>query len=57
MTYLHYVIAAYAAFALLLLWDWLMPRWQIRDALRAARRRAARRQSAAPAADTLLSRD
>ena len=43
MSYLHYVIAAYAVFVLFLLWDALVPRLQVRQQLRAARLRAARR--------------
>ena len=42
MNYLSYVIAAYALFALVMLWDFLAPRLQIRRELRAARLRAAR---------------
>ena len=54
MSYRDYVIAAYAVFAVVMLWDWLAPKLQ----LRAARLRAARRQ-AAPPPDTErpLSRD
>ncbi|MBE2210599.1 MAG: heme exporter protein CcmD [Xanthomonadaceae bacterium] len=46
MSYRDYVIAAYAVFALMLLWDWLAPKLAISRALRAAlqlsKRRAAR---------------
>ena len=42
MSYLEYVIAAYAAFVVVMLWDWLSPRLQVRAQLRAARLRAAR---------------
>ena len=51
MTYLEYVIGAYAVFALVLAWDFLAPRLQVRRELRAARQRAARdtRRAAAPA--------
>ena len=42
MSYQNYVIAAYAVFAVMLIWDYLMPRLQIRAALRAVRLRAAR---------------
>ena len=42
MSYQNYVIAAYAIFAAVMLWDWLAPRLQIRQQLRAARLRAAR---------------
>ena len=50
MTYLEYVIGAYAVFALVLGWDFLAPRLQVRRELRAARQRVARdaRRSAAP---------
>ena len=42
MSYLSYVTAAYAVFAIVLLWDFLAPRLQIRRELRAARMRATR---------------
>ena len=42
MNYREYVIAAYAVFATVLLWDFIVPRLQIRAALRAARLRASR---------------
>lgn len=42
MSYRDYVIAAYAVFAIVLLWDYIAPRLQIRAALRAVRQRAAR---------------
>ena len=42
MSYLPYVIGAYAAFALALLWDFLAPRLQLRRQLRAVRLRARR---------------
>jgi heme exporter protein D len=48
MSYLNYVIAAYAVFAIVLAWDFVATRWQIRRELRGARLRAAR-QAAAPA--------
>lgn len=47
MTYLEYVIAAYAVFAVVLLWDMLAPQLQIRRELRQARLRARRREAAA----------
>jgi len=43
LNYQHYVIAAYAVFVLVLLWDWLAPIALIRQQLRAARRRVQRR--------------
>jgi len=50
VSYLPYVIGAYAVFALVLLWDFLAPRLQIRRELRAARLRAAReRKPSVPA--------
>ena len=46
MSYRDYVIAAYAVFAVMLLWDWLAPKFAIARARRAseqlARRRSAR---------------
>ena len=42
MTYLPYLVAAYAVFVLVLLWDFLAPRLQLRRELRAARLRAVR---------------
>ena len=47
MSYQGYVIAAYAVFAIVLLWDAISPRLQIRRELRAARLRAARDASRA----------
>lgn len=54
MTYLPYVIGAYAFFAIVLLWDFVVPRLQIRQQLRAARARGTR--SARPAAPVELNR-
>ena len=52
MTYLEYVIGAYAVFALVLARDFLAPRLQVRRELRAARLRAAReRKPAGPAVE------
>ncbi|MGN6224722.1 heme exporter protein CcmD, partial [Pseudoxanthomonas sp.] len=45
MNYLPYVIAAYAVFGMVLAWDYVAPRLQVRQQLRAARLRAARRPS------------
>ena len=42
MNYREYVIAAYAVFALVLVWDFVVPQLQVRTALRAARLRASR---------------
>jgi len=47
MSYLGYVIAAFAVFLVVLGWDALAGAVQVRRELRAARRRAAR-QAAAP---------
>ena len=44
MTYLPYVIAAYAVFAVVLGWDYLAPRLQVRQQLRAAKLRVSRRK-------------
>ncbi|MFT4198091.1 MAG: heme exporter protein CcmD, partial [Pseudoxanthomonas sp.] len=41
MSYLHYVLAAYAVFVVVLAWDFLVPGLQLRGLLRAARRRRA----------------
>jgi heme exporter protein D len=56
VSYLAYVVAAYAVFAAVLLWDFVSPRLQLRRALRAVRLRAAR-AVATPAHDAPLSRD
>jgi len=59
MSYLGYVIAAYAVFVGVLLWDVLAARWQVRRALRQARARRQRqrdRAGAGPAADAELLR-
>ena len=42
MSYQNYVVGAYAVFAAVLLWDFVVPRLQIRRELRAARLRKAR---------------
>lgn len=42
MSYLNYVIAAYAVFAVVLGWDFVATQLQIRRELRGARLRAAR---------------
>ncbi|HVJ36262.1 MAG TPA: heme exporter protein CcmD [Stenotrophomonas sp.] len=44
MNYLGYVIAAYAVFIGVLLWDVLAARWQVRRALRQARARRQRQR-------------
>ena len=45
MSYLEYVVAAYAVFVVVLGWDYVATRLQIRRELRNARRRAARERS------------
>ena len=42
MNYQNYVIGAYAVFVVVLLWDFVVPRLQIRRELRAAKLRKAR---------------
>lgn len=42
MTYLEYVIGAYAVFAVVMLWDFLAPRLKIARVLREVRMRAKR---------------
>ncbi|MEF9978287.1 MAG: heme exporter protein CcmD [Thermomonas sp.] len=56
MSYREYVIAAYAVFAVVMLWDWLAPQLQVRAALRAVRLRASRAANRAPATNTELER-
>ena len=48
MTYLGYVVAAYAVFVIVLAWDFVSPRLQIRRVLREIRQR--RTRAAAPRA-------
>jgi heme exporter protein D len=43
MSYLPYVVAAYCVFAIVLGWDFIAPRLQVRQQLRAAKLRIARR--------------
>jgi heme exporter protein D len=58
VSYLPYVIGAYAVFVLVLLWDFLAPRVQVGRTLRAARLRATRerRPAGSPDRDAELSR-
>lgn len=56
MSYQEYVVAAYAVFAAVLLWDFVSPRLQLRRELRAARQRSLR-TPAPPVHDAPLSRD
>jgi len=45
MNYLGYVIAAYAVFAAVMLWEWLIPHLHIRRLLRTARQREQRQRA------------
>ncbi|HSD17120.1 MAG TPA: heme exporter protein CcmD [Thermomonas sp.] len=56
MSYREYVIAAYAIFVVVMLWDWLAPKLQLRAALRAVRLRASRSANRTPASTTELER-
>jgi heme exporter protein D len=58
MTYFKYVALAYAVFFIVLAWDFIVPRLQIRQQLREARARISRtsRTSNAPQVDEELSR-
>ena len=49
MSYFGYVLAAYAVFAIVLLWDFAVPQLQVRRELRAARLRATRESAPGPA--------
>ena len=51
MSYQNYVIGAYAVFAVVLLWDFVVPRLQIRRELRAARLRKAREKKPSPSVE------
>jgi heme exporter protein D len=51
MNYLPYVIAAYVVFAVVLAWDYVAPRLQVRQQVRAARLRLARRNAPAAPVD------
>jgi heme exporter protein D len=48
MSYLPYVIAAYCVFAIVLGWDYVAPRLQVRQQLRAAKLRVVRRKDTIP---------
>lgn len=57
MTYFKYVAMAYAVFFVVLAWDFIVPRLQIRQQLREVRSRAARaKRTAAAPVDEELSR-
>lgn len=47
MSYFTYVAMAYAVFVIVLAWDFIMPRLQVRKLLRDARNRAVRAKRAA----------
>ena len=51
MSYLPYLVGAYAVFVLVFLWDFLAPRLQLRRELRAVRLRARRARTPATRAD------
>jgi len=51
VSYRDYVTAAYAVFAAVLLWDYVVPRLRIRQLLRSARLLAARRAAASSASE------
>ena len=57
MSYREYVIAAYAVFVVVLLWDLVAPRLQVRRQLRGAKLRAARTAPAATPTGLPLTRD
>ena len=56
MSYAGYVVAAYAVFAAVLLWDFVAPRIRIAQVLRAVRLLARREAARAGAADAELKR-
>lgn len=56
MSYLPYVIAAYAVFVLVLLWDLIAGRWQVRRALKVAQARRLRERKRVLPSDAELSR-
>jgi len=47
MNYVEYVALAYGVFVLVLLWDFITPRWQLRQYLRQARKQIQRSQRVA----------
>jgi heme exporter protein D len=57
MSYQAYVVAAYCVFAVVLLWDFVAPRLQLRQQLRAARMRIARTRAAGTDRNIPLSRN
>jgi heme exporter protein D len=57
MSYEAYVVAAYSVFVVVLLWDFVAPRLQLRQQLRAARMRVARTRAAGADRNIPLSRN
>lgn len=57
MSYLTYVIAAYLVFVVVLLWDWVAPRIQLKQELRTAKLRATRIATKDKDTGSPLSRD
>ena len=58
MSYREYVIAAYTVFVVVLLWDLVAPRLQVRQQMRTAKLRAARTtQATTTQTDLPLTRD
>ncbi len=58
MSYRDYVMAAYAVFAVMLLWDYVVPKLLLRASLRAIRQRERRALvTQSPSPDAPLSRD
>ncbi|WP_342315261.1 heme exporter protein CcmD [Lysobacter sp. FW306-1B-D06B] len=55
MSYQNYVVAAYAVFVIVLTWDFIATKLQIRRELRGARLRASR-EAARPGKDAELTR-
>ena len=54
MSYLNYLIAAYAVFVIVLGWDYVATRLQIRRELRNARLRMAREAARTPTSNELV---
>ncbi|MDB6164578.1 MAG: Heme exporter protein [Xanthomonadaceae bacterium] len=54
MTYFNYVVAAYMVFAVVMLWDFVVPRLQLRAQLRAARLRVVRQHEPRATSSELL---
>ncbi|PPU76777.1 MULTISPECIES: heme exporter protein CcmD [Xanthomonas] len=56
MSYLPYVIAAYAVFVLVLLWDLIAGHWQVRRALKTTQARRLRERKRTLPSDAELDR-